>query len=111
MYRLLSITLLIILLAGCSGTNSLKISTIPSGAKIYANDSYIGTSPCNVPSKWNVLWSDTVRLNIKKDGYADESLNITTEEIRIMKKNEEYEDDSEFGTGNTFPFTFKLQKK
>ena len=46
-----------------------------------------------------------------KDGYTDESLNITTEEIRIMKKNEEYEDDSEFGTGNTFLFTFKLQKK
>jgi len=111
MYRLLSITLLIILLAGCSGTNSLKITTIPSEAKIYANDSYIGTSPCNVPAKWNVLWSDTVTLKIKKDGYVDESQSITTEEIRIMKKNEKFEADSEFGKGNTFPFTFKLQKK
>jgi len=111
MYRLLSILLLIILLAGCSGTNSLKINTVPSGAKIYANESYIGTSPCNVPSKWNVLWSDTVSLNIQKEGYVVENLNITTEEIRIMKKKKQYEEDSEFGKGNTYPFTFKLQKK
>ncbi len=110
MKRFFSLMLVIILLAGC-GAHNLKITSDPSGADVYANNSYIGRTPCDVPANWNYLWSDTVTLKIQKKGYAPYFMNITTEELRIKKKNKELTSGSKFGKGDTYPFEFKLEKE
>ncbi len=111
MRRMLILVMTLVLVAGCCGTNSLKVTTIPVGAKLYANGNYVGLTPCNAPAKWNFLWSNTVRLKMEKSGYEPMELNVSTEECRSRERKGDCEKGSEFGKGDTFPYTFNLEKK
>ena len=96
MKRFLSLIVVASLLIACSGVHNLQIKTEPEGADVYANNSYIGRTPCDVPSRWNLLWSDTTTLKIKKKGYKTQTFNVTTENLRINKKQKKYTAGSKF---------------
>jgi len=111
--RLFLLAIVMVMLTGCGyGVNALRISSIPNGAKVYANGEYLGETPKSVPSKW---WmppaGDTVKIRLEKAGCKVTERNIPWSELNTMYWQHDYAAGSEFGNGNTFSFTINLDKE
>ncbi len=59
--------LIALLISGCS--SSMKISSIPDGAKVYIDQEYKGVTPY-VHSDSKPFWAE-LKVKIKKDNYQD----------------------------------------
>jgi hypothetical protein len=97
--------------AGCGwGTNAIRISSIPDGAKVYVNGEYKGETPRTVPSKcwWN--GGETVQVRLEKEGYRTFEKSIPWADLYHRWSQGDCTAGSEFGNGATFPYTFHLEK-
>ena len=99
--------------AGCVGTSALRISTVPAGAKLYANGKYVGETPKDIPVTWGyyVLYSrcDATQIKIEKEGFKPYQSDITESTLGRRNRNGAYLPDSPFGPGRTYPYVINLQ--
>jgi len=104
-------------ITGCwGGTNTVRISSIPSGASLYVNGEHAGETPKSVPSKWwcniiGVRWGDALRIVLSKDGYQTFERTIPHSELDHRYWSGDCAHGSEFGWGATFGYTFHLVAK
>jgi hypothetical protein len=109
----LTVLVLILLIAGCSGVDTLRITSTPTQAKIYLNGEYHAKTPCSVPADWyNILGiytGDRVNLIVEKEGYKTIEKSIPASERKVRTKKGDVVKGSEFGTGSTFVYTFILE--
>jgi hypothetical protein len=100
-------------LAGCVGTSALRISSVPDGAKLYANGKYVGETPASVPVDWGyfVVYGhcDMTQIRLEKPGYQAAERKVTRLELGHRNRNGAYLRGSEFGRGRTYPYVFALQ--
>ncbi|HHZ96068.1 MAG TPA: PEGA domain-containing protein [Flavobacteriales bacterium] len=71
-----SLLSLVFLLAGCS--SSTMIQSIPSGAKVYLDSEYAGTTPY-LMEDMKISWTST-RVELKEEGYENFVVRITKDE-------------------------------
>jgi len=109
MRKPLILPVVLLLFAGCAGTNSIKVSTVPEGARLYANGEYLGLTPRSVPSNWWHGGGDNVQVRLEKDGYRTVEKAIPWSELNHRYWQGDLVGGSEFGLGNTFPYTIHLE--
>ena len=97
---------------GRSGTDTIRIVTVPAEAKVYVNGEMKGLSPVSIPQKWENAGSkgETLEISIQKDGYAAVETTITYEDTVERFWREEFKRGSEFGRGDTYTYTFRLKR-
>jgi len=104
-----------VMMAGCAGTNTVRVSSIPDGAKLYANGEYVGETPKSVPSKhwmwFGIAGGDTVKLRLEKSGYKLTEKTVPFFELKHRFWQGDFTGGSEFGWGNTFTYTIHLEKE
>lgn len=112
--RRLVLLLMLFALVGCAGSNcvnTVRINTVPSGGKVYANGAYIGEAPVSIPAKcWQLPpGGETTALRIEKQGYRTQARSIPWAELYQRYVQHDGAASSEFGNGWTFPYTFNLE--
>jgi hypothetical protein len=96
---------------GCSGNNTVNISTSPQGAKLYVNDQYVGLTPKSLSQSWRKYSGETLNLRIEKKGYKTFYKTIQNSELRNLHMSGNYKSGSEYGVGLTYDFPFILEEE
>jgi len=113
---------LLVALGGCFGgqaSHTVRILSIPSGAKVYLNDNYVGTTPLSLEHdryfffKWNPY---TYTKEASSGGFEPRTIRLEKEGYKTVEKTYKLGDlksepGSEFGWGNTYFLTITLEKE
>jgi hypothetical protein len=109
----LIILVLVSLLVGCSGVDTLRINTVPEQAKLYVNGEYAGLTPCAVPADWyrvlGIPVGSRVHLTIAKEGYKTVEKDVPLSERGSRKQGGGYVSGSPFDLQATSLHTFTLE--
>ena len=101
-----------VLMSACvAGTNTIRISSDPSGADVMSNGVSVGKTPVSVPSKFVFLSGDTTKLILYKEGYQSVERTVTNAELYERWKKSDCAGGSEYGGGYTYPIHIRLEPK
>lgn len=98
------------MMQACAGTDTVAIKTIPDGVQIYRDDVYVCDSPCDLPLKFSGTTGERYMLRLEKDGYKDRTFEMNRPMLFDKFWGGDYIAGSKFGAGNTFVFTYSLEK-
>ena len=79
MKRMTSLIMLVAMLSACATTTTIK--SRPPGARVYVDEQYLGETPVEFTDS-SPFWSKRA-LVLKKEGYADKSLLLRKDEMRV----------------------------
>lgn len=119
--RLLPGVLLLCLLlqAGCvrqmsegfmAGTDTVSIKTVPAGVRVYKDGTYMCNSPCFLPLEYSGVSGERYTVTLEKDGYKTQSFEMNRDRLTDKFWSGDYITGSRFGAGNTFVFTYALDR-
>ena len=101
----------VVIMTGCGGTNTLRVSTVPTSARLYADGEYRGITPASIPQSWGPwgIWGDATEIRIEKEGYKVFRRTIPNWELTRRWWAGNRSSGSEFGFGWVYPYTFTLE--
>jgi len=87
------------------------VKTVPPGAQLHVNGKSVGATPRSIPSHW-AIWpfSPNIVLRVQKPGYATHTEIVTPRKRWRRLWNADHTAGSAFGWGQTYPYTFTLEK-
>ena len=112
MTKKLLLIVLCLALVGC-GSNTVRVITVPSHAKVTANGQYAGVSPVSLNQKWWGMggWGDTLHLVVEKEGYYTVRRTVSQGQLNERFWSGDYQGGSETGYGSTYVITISLEEK
>jgi len=111
---------IIVFFCGCGGykktVNTVRITSIPEGAKLYINGFYVGCTPQSIAQKcWSSEYGthggQTLSVKLVKNGYKSLRRKIDCGELAGQWLSGNYDEGSEHGNGNTYQFIFPLRRQ
>jgi hypothetical protein len=112
---------LLVALGGCimgGGTHTVRVSSVPSGAKVYLNDNYVGITPLSLEHVryFEFFWFPGADPEAHSGGFEPRTIRLEKEGYKAVEKTYKLGDleskpGSEFGWGFTYFLTMTLEKK
>lgn len=99
-----------LMLASCAGVDTIAVKTIPADVKVYKDGTFMCNSPCDLPFNFSGSTGEIYSVTLEKEGYK--SLTFEMNRSRLFDKffSGDYIAGSQFGPGNTFVFTYSLER-
>jgi len=107
---MLAAALILIFLAGCAGTDTVAIRTIPDGVKVYPEGVFACDSPCDLPLKYSGVSGEKFKITLEKQGFVPMTFEMNRPQLADKFFAGDYIAGSKYGAGNTFVFTYNLAK-
>lgn len=111
--RIVSMIMLVGLLGlvACAGVDTIAVKTIPDDAKVYKDGTFVCNSPCDLPFHFAGAGGEIYNVTLEKEGFKS----VTSEMKRSLLFDKffagNYIRGSKFGAGNTFVFTYTLERQ
>ena len=105
--------LLPVLLNSCAGTDTIRITSDPSGADVMANGVSVGKTPVSIPRKWAGFGTvgDSTKLVLYRQGYQTTERTINNDEWWNQFWSGGLAGGSEHGFGHTYAVHMRLEPK
>ena len=94
-----------------AGTDTVSIKTIPDNARVFKNDTFICTSPCELPLQYSGASGERYFVRLEKRGYKSMTFEMSRPKLTDKFWSGDYIAGSRFGAGNTFVFTYNLERQ
>ncbi|ACS80165.1 caspase family protein [Maridesulfovibrio salexigens] len=98
------------ILPSCAGVDTIAVKTIPDNAKVFKDETFMCNSPCDIPFKFSGTTGEIYNITLEKEGYKKQSYGMDRSQLFDKYFAGNYIPGSKFGSGNTFVFTYSLEK-
>lgn len=109
--RLWALLLCALILGGCAGTDTVSIRTIPDGVAVYRDGTFVCDSPCDLPLKYSGATGERFTVMLKKPGFASRTFEMNRSRLTDKFLSGDFLSGSKYGAGNTFVFTYILERQ
>jgi len=107
----LAIILCFLMLGACAGTDTVLINTIPNDARVFRDDTFICNSPCDLPLNYSGTTGEKYSVRLEKSGFNSMTFEMNRSKLFDKFFSGDYIAGSKYGPGNTFVFTYPLEKQ
>jgi len=94
-----------------AGTDTVSIKTIPDNAKVYKDGTFVCNSPCYLPLKYSGTTGERYTVRLEKYGFKSKTFEMNRPRLTDKFWSGDYIAGSRFGAGNTFVFTYSLERQ
>lgn len=111
--RFLSLFLLagFLMLVSCAGVDTVSLKTIPDGVSVSKDGVFVCHSPCDLPFHYSGTTGEVYNVTLEKDGFKSQTFEMNRSRLTSKFFSGDYIAGSQFGPGNTFVFTYILEKQ